>query len=150
MRDALAFGALLVSIAVLGAGCGGSRHATSLPGLTATKLARLKTIVKDAAKASGDAHPSSVMVYASRRHEANIAAGAGSGVPGSDPVYLVVAQGHFICTGCTGPAGAAPPRGDVITMVLDRKTLRGLDGGIGGPVDTSKVGPGLPLRLGQA
>src|SRR5579864_4235339 len=99
MKDALAFGALLVSIAVLGAGCGGSRHATSLPGLTATKLARLKTIVKDAAKAGGDAHPSSVMVYASRRHEANIATGAG-GVPGSDPVYLVVARGHFVCTGC--------------------------------------------------
>lgn len=35
-------------------------------------------------------------------------------------------------------------------MVLDRKTLRGLDGGIGGNVDTSKVGPGLPLQLGQA
>ena len=149
MRDFVAVGAVLVSVAVLGAGCGSSQHATTLPGLTATKLARLKTIVKDAAKADGDAHPSGVMVFASRRHEANIAAGAGSGVPGSQPVYLVVARGHFICTGCTGPLGAAPPRGNVITMVLERKTLRGLDGGIGGQVDTSKVGPGLPLQLSQ-
>jgi hypothetical protein len=35
-------------------------------------------------------------------------------------------------------------------MVLDRSTLQGLDGDIGGHVYTSKVGPGLPLRLGQA
>lgn len=107
-------------------------------------------MAKAAAKANGDADPSSVTVFASRRHEANIAAGAGSGVPGSQPVYLVIIRGTFVCTGCTRPAGAAPPRGDVMTMVLTRKTLRGLDSGIGGQVDTSKVGPGLPLQLGRA
>jgi hypothetical protein len=35
-------------------------------------------------------------------------------------------------------------------MVLDRRTLQGLDGDIGGHVDTSKVGHGLPVRLGHA
>lgn len=103
--------------------------------------------MKEAAKGYGDAHPSSVTVFATRRHEANIAGGAGTGVPGSQPVYLVIARGHFVCSGCSGPAGAAAPRGNVIMMVLDRRTLRGLDGGIGGHVNTSGVGPGLQLQL---
>jgi hypothetical protein len=149
MGRALAVGTAVVGISLL-AGCGGSHHASSLPGLTTKKLATLTALARSAAKADGDAHPSSAMVYASRRHEANVAAGAGTGVPGRQLVYLVVVRGHFICTGCSGPAGAAPPRGDVITMVVSRKTLRGLDDGIGGRVDTSKVGPGLPLQLGRA
>jgi hypothetical protein len=150
MRRPAIAGTALVSAVLLAGGCGNSRHATSLPGLTATKLLRLKAIVRAAAKADGDAHPSSVMVFASRRHEANIAAGAGTGVPGAQPVYLVVVRGHFVCNACSGPAGHAAPRGTVITMVLDRKTLQGLDGGIGGNVDTSKIGPGLPVRLGRS
>lgn len=128
-------------------GCGGSRHATSLPGLTPAKLARLEAIVRSTATADGDAQPSSVMVYASRRHEANIAAGAGTGVYGRTPVYLVIMRGHFVCDSCTGPAGSAAPTGNVVTMVLARKTLQGLDGGIGGRTDTRGVGPGLPLPL---
>jgi hypothetical protein len=150
MKHVLATGIALVSVALIAGGCGSSRRATSLPGLTAAKLVKLRAIVRYAAKADGDAHPSSVMVFASRRHEANIAAGAGTGVLGSQPVYLVVTRGHFICNACSGPANHAPPRGNVITMVLDRRTLHGLDFGIGGHVDTSRVGPGLPLRLGHA
>jgi hypothetical protein len=69
---------------------------------------------------------------------------------GSQPVYLVIARGSFVCSDCSGPASSTPPRGSVIMMVLARKTLQGLDGGIGGNVDTSKVGPGLPLQLNQA
>jgi hypothetical protein len=148
MRRLAAVGIAFVSAALLTTACGSSHRAISLPGLTTTKLVRLKALARTAAKTEGDAHPSSATVFASGRHEANIAAGAGTGVPGSEPVYLVIIRGHFVCSDCTGPANAAPPHGNVITMVLDRKTLRGLDGGIGGHVDTSKVGPGLPLRLG--
>src|SRR5579864_6189594 len=126
MRRLATVGTALVSAALLGGGCGSSRHATSLPGLTGAKLVRIKALVRAAAKADGDAHPSSVMVFASRRHEANIAAGAGTGVPGVQPVYLVIVRGHFICNACSGPAGRAPPRGNVITMVLDRRTLQGV------------------------
>jgi len=129
------------------AGCGGTHHASSLPGLTQAKLTRLEAIVEKTAKADGDAQPSSVMVYASRRHEANIAAGAGTGVFGETPVYLVIMRGNFVCNGCTGPLGAAAPTGDVVTMVVARKTLQGLDGGIGGNINPSGVGPGLPLSL---
>ena len=107
MRRALAVAAAFVSAALLAGGCGSSRHATSLPGLTPTKLVRLEAIVREAAKADGDARPSSVMVFATRRHEANIAGGTGNGVPGSQPVYLVIARGHFVCSACSGPAGRA-------------------------------------------
>jgi hypothetical protein len=113
-------------------------------------LVRLEAIAGGAAKANGDAHPSSVMVFTSRRHEANIAAGAGTGVFGTEPVYLVVLRGHFICSDCSGPRGHAPPRGNVITLVLDRASLQNLDFGIGGRVNTSKLRPGLPLQLGQS
>jgi hypothetical protein len=145
MKRALAAGLIVLAVA---AGCGGSSHAKSLPGLTAAKLAKLKSIALLDARADGDAHPSSVTVYASRRHEANVAAGAGSGVFGSEPVYLVVVQGKFVCGNCTGPAGAAPPKGNVMTLVLGRTKLQQFDFGIGGQVDTGALGPGLPVSLG--
>jgi hypothetical protein len=120
-----------------------------LPGLTAKKLAKLEAIVQNDARIDGDAHPLSVMVYASRRHEANVVAGAGTGVLGSQPVYLVVVRGQFVCSTCSGPAGAAPPKGNVITLVLGRSKLQGLDFGIGvQQVDTAALGPGLPVSLG--
>ncbi len=140
----------LVGASLLASGCGSSRQASSLPGLTAAKLAKLKAMVMSAARANGDAHPSGATIYASRRHEANIAAGSGSGVPGAQPVYLVVIRGHFVCGGCSSPGGTAnPPSGDVITSVVDRKTLQDLDFGIGSQVDTSKLAPGLPLSLSR-
>ncbi len=148
-KRALILGFVLATIA---AGCGGghvaSSSSSSLPGLDAKKVAKIEALVKSNARADGDAQPSSAWVYASRRHEANIAAGAGSGVPGSQPVYLVVVQGRFVCSSCSGPPGHAPPRGSVMTFVLDRKTLSGLDFGIGGHVDTGALGPGLRLSLG--
>ena len=73
MRRALAL------VAALGflAGCGSSTPtATSLPGLTPAKLAQIRADALATARFNKDAHPSSVTVYASRRHEANIAAGA--------------------------------------------------------------------------
>ncbi|HZS31417.1 MAG TPA: hypothetical protein VFA37_09185 [Gaiellaceae bacterium] len=147
MKRASALTAVLASAALLAAGCGSSHQATTLPGLTAAKRARIQAVARQTARADGDAHPSSITVFASGRHEANVAAGAGTGVIGSQPVYLVVIRGHFVCSGCSGPAGSTPPTGDVITLVLDRTTLRNLDFGIGGNAHTSMLGPGLPLRL---
>jgi hypothetical protein len=94
------------------------------------------------------AHPSSVMVYASQRQQARIAVGARAGVPGSQPVYLVVLRGHFI--GPSPPAGGDAGRleANVITMILDRTTLRQFYYGFGSHVDTNNVGPGLRLTLG--
>ena len=143
MRRALVLAGLVVL-----AGCAGTRTATSLPGLDAAKLAKLRAIALSTAKGAKDPHPSSVMVYASRRHEANIAAGAGTGVFGEDPVYLVVLRGDFIVSPEPAPGPMPPHKSNVITFVVTRDTLRQLDYGFGGTVNTSSVGPGLPLRVG--
>ena len=141
MRRALVIATALALLAACGSS---SPTATSLPGLTSAKQAKIRTDALSTAKGDQDAHPSSVMVFASRRHEANIAAGAGTGVFGEQPVYLVVIRGNFVASFGRG----SPERASVVTLVLDRKTLAHLDYGFGGPVDTSKVGPGLPLHLG--
>src|SRR5262249_3842187 len=116
--------AALIGASLLASGCGSSRPASSAAGLTSAKLAKLAASVKSMARANGDAHPSGAMIYASRRHEANIAAGAGTGVYGEQPVYLVVVHGNFVCNLCSGPRGHTAPRGTVITSVVDRKTLQ--------------------------
>ncbi len=140
---------LAVALALL-AGCGGSRAATSLPGLTPAKLAKLRALALSVAQNAKDAHPSSVMVFASRRHEANIADGAGSGVVGEDPVYLLVLRGNFVVSFPSAPGPRPPQKATVITDVLTRSTLRELDYGFGDAknVDTSTLAPGLALSLG--
>jgi hypothetical protein len=146
VRRALVLGPVLAAVA---AGCASGPQASSLPGLTPTKLAKIEAMVRRDATADGDANPTSAVVYASRRHEANIATGAGTGVVGEQPVYLVVIQGDFTCTTCGGPPGHTPPHGTVITLVLGREKLNGLDFGIGGQQpDTSSLGPGVPVPLG--
>ena len=34
--------------------------------------------------------------------------------------YLIVLHGNFVCTGCSGPAGAKPPQGTIETHVWSR------------------------------
>ena len=149
MKRALAVGVAFVSIALLVSGCGSSRQTTSLPGLTATRLVKLKTIVRVEARTLGDAHPSSVMVYATQAREANIATGSGARNPVRQRVYLVVARGYFSCYGCDPSAGSGPASGEIMTLLLDRETLLGVCcGGLPSHVDTSRVGPGLRLVLG--
>ena len=105
---------------------------------------------------NGDAHPSSVTVYATRHAQALIAAGSSDSVPGGQPVYLVVTRGHFLCYPCVsaGPTGAGttpkPPKVDVIWSVDARGTLAGLDDGLGYSKNlrTDKLGPGLHVNLG--
>lgn len=141
--------AVLIGLASLVAGCGGSRQATttSLPGLTATKLARLEATVRSEVRVSRDAHPSSVVIFATRLRQAD-AAEPELDVKGHGdmPVYFVVARGHFSCYGCSPQSGSGPTSGEFLTFVMGRKTLRPrCCGGISGHVDTTNLGPGLPL-----
>lgn len=139
-------GLVLAGLLVL-AGCGKTHATTSLPGLDPAKLAKLRALAFSTAKGAKDPHPSSVMVYASRRHEANIASGAGTGVIGEDPVYLVVLRGDFTVSYPSSPGPMAPQKTNVVTFVVARDTLRQLDYGFGGNVNPSNVGPGLQLRV---
>ena len=47
----------------------------------------------------------------------------------------------------TAKGNTDPQPSSVVTLVLDQQTLAQLDYGFGAPVDTSKVGPGLPVHL---
>jgi hypothetical protein len=53
----------LVGASLLASGCGSSPQASSLPGLTAAKLVKLKAMVMSAAEANGDAQPSGATIY---------------------------------------------------------------------------------------
>ena len=141
---------MVVLCTVVAAGCGSGQARKSLPGLTSPKLVRLTKIARDSFKGmAGDQRPSSATVFATSRHEVNIVDGPGTVSPGSQGVYLVVVRGHFTCTSCSIWPGGRLSRGD-FALVLDRKTLRFLDESIGGRVNTSKLGPGVPLQLGKA
>lgn len=138
----------LVAGSLLASGCGSSRHAGSLPGLTAAKLATLTAKARDVAEGDGDAHPSEATIYATVRRESTRAPLL---PPPTQPVCVVVLRGHFVCGFCDLP-GAAPPRGND-TIVFDRKTLQGLAGGVAKQVDPSalgirRLGPGRPVALG--
>jgi hypothetical protein len=127
------------------AGCGGTGSVTSLPGLGPARLARLSTIVRATVTGLGDAHPSSVTVFATRHRVAAAATGHVARSRRDQPVYLVVARGRFSCAGCVS---SAPESAVVVTLVLSRATLRPLSGGgFGGAVNVDDVGPGMRLVL---
>lgn len=145
MRCALAIG--LAGAALVLAGCGSSSPAARLPGLTAAKLVRIETLARNFAKSEQDANPSSATVFATRRHAANIALGGSAGILKDIPVYLVVVHGSFVCKYCDGYTPPGPAH--VLTIMLDREKLNSLSGGgLGGRVDTRRIGPSLRLPLG--
>jgi hypothetical protein len=89
-------------------------------------------------------------VFATGRHEVNVVDGPQAVSSSGRGVYFVVFRGRFTCMTCSVLPGSRPdPPGD-IAVVLDRKTLRQLDESIGGRVNTSKLGPGVPLALATA
>jgi hypothetical protein len=45
--------------------------------------------------------------------------------------YLIAERGHFTATGASYPPGAKPPTGSVLTLVVDARTGRATDSGIG-------------------
>lgn len=148
----LTVGVLCVFATVALCGCGDSAQATSLPGLTKSKQANLRAILRTEFKTLGDVHPrvSSVTVFATGLRTAARASGNDI-VTGhaSRPVYLVLVRGHFSCPNCPG-ATPATARRDVriFALVLDRATLHYQSGGsFGGAVNTGDLGPGMPLAL---
>jgi hypothetical protein len=67
-------------------------------------------------------------------------------VPGAGgvSVYLVTMRGHFIAYGSSPPPGAALPVGEYLSLVVDARTFRVLDIGLGRtppPVAPASLGP---------
>jgi uncharacterized protein YjhX (UPF0386 family) len=93
---------------------------------------------------AGSQLPSIITVYSVQRHQLQLA--TGGRWRGSREEYLVVFR-SVQCIACLHESGAV---GD-IAVVVDGKTLKRLVTVFQGrPVNTSKLGPGMPLKIGRA
>ena len=137
--------ALVVVIALGASACGGSHGVSTkkahlhIPSNLPTSLI---SYIRKAVKNS-DGTVSSVAVYGPSSRKRLVKASSGAGVYESPKertmrFYLVVVNGSFVCTSCTGPPEAKPPRGTVETYVWSAEE-RGTDYGIG-----DSAGPGVP------
>jgi hypothetical protein len=140
---ALAGAAALASV-LAAAGCGRSAAATGAP-VPASAIGRLTAIAHRAATVNGDPNPAWITAVLTTRAKALTSATPGDYVPGSAQVrvFLITMRGHFTATDSTGPAGAKATTGRYLSLVIDAKTLQGLDFGIG-----PKPPPVLPASLG--
>lgn len=84
---------------------------------------------KREAAALGDPDPTSAQ-YVLTRHRAAVKASSGATVTSNQPVYLIVLTGQFK-TGPVGPSPGRPVTGTFATEVLDARTGRDTDFGVG-------------------
>lgn len=102
---------------------------------------RILGIAKQAAARDGDPSPSLIQHAESTRFEA-VLIGSGDLIFEWNWSYLIAERGHFVCGACSVPPGAKAPTGSVITIVVDARSGRGTDGGIGNRYPPlGKVGP---------
>ncbi len=102
---------------------------------------RLLAIAQGAAAEGGDANPSLIQHAAGRRFEANLIAG-GDEVFEWNWSYLIAIRGHFSFSDAPRPAGAPPPSGSVITLVLDAASGEVADTGVSNTYpDLARLGP---------
>jgi len=108
----------LIAIALVSASTGvgiAIASASREPGKTQATLplAQLVALAKNSASGLNDARLKTALVVASTKHAAENWLEPGAISPGAaDPrAYLIVLRGRFICTRCSYPAGAKPPRG---------------------------------------
>lgn len=67
-------------------------------------------------------------------------------------VYLVTVKGHFVARAASVPPGADAPTGTYMSMVINAKTLAGLDFGLGPkppPVAPASFGPVTYLKVNR-
>jgi hypothetical protein len=112
-------------------------------------------IAERTAARAGDRRPSLIQHAEGPRAKAN-RVDSGEGVPGCRWSYLIAERGHFVLRRSEG-LGTHPPRGTVLTLVIDAATARGTDGGVSnrypdldrlGPVTTDLRTPATSRRAG--
>jgi hypothetical protein len=107
---------------------------------------RLWKIAERAAEGMGGSVKSAQAVKS--RHAVAEATISGDVVPGNQRVWTIQVEGvdEFVCRSCTYPAGATPPTGRFLTVVVDAKTFATTDGGLGSAkVDLSSLGTVIDL-----
>lgn len=102
---------------------------------------RILALAKRAAHGNGDPSPSLIQHAEGTRFEA-VRISSGDLVFEWNWSYLIAERGHFVCQACSTPPGAKTPTGSVIMIVVDAKSGRGTDGGIGNRYPPlAKLGP---------
>jgi hypothetical protein len=98
----------------------------------APAIPRLTLIASRAAKASGDSAPSRITAVLTTHAKALTSATPGDFVPGTGAirVFLITMRGHFVANGSRPPRAAAPT-GSYLSLVVDARTFRVLDFGLG-------------------
>ena len=104
---ALASASTGVGIAIASASPNRGKAQATLP------LAGLVALAKNSASGLSDARVKTMLVVVTTKHAAEdwLEPGAVSFGAADPRAYLVVLRGRFICTRCSYPAGAKPPRG---------------------------------------
>lgn len=128
--SATAVTAVCITLAACGATTTASSatHAASAsrPSLTEHQILSLAL---SAATRAGDARPTLIQHAEGTREAAN---GVDSGdiVPGDGWSYLIAIRGRFVLTDASYPAGARPPKGTVLTLIVAARTDHVTDGGV--------------------
>lgn len=126
--------ALLAVVVLAATACTGGHkpgpHATGVSSLPKPVRKQLQSYVRAARHSTADTSVQTIEVYGPGSRTALVRASSGDVVEKSKgQYYLFVLHGHFICTDCSGPAGAKPPHGTIETYVWS-PTAGGTDFGI--------------------
>lgn len=102
---------------------------------------RIVALAEREASESGDSKPTLIQHAAGTHFEA-VLVSSGDLVFAWNWSYLIAIRGHFVWTSASVPPGAKPPKGRVITLVVDARTGQVTDGGIGNRYpQLAKLGP---------
>lgn len=116
----------LISVTGGGAAASASKHRPR-PSLSERKILAL---AEAAAARDGDSRPTLIR-HAAGTHFQAVRISEGDRVFEWNWSYLIAIRGHFIAIDASYPPGGKPPRGTVLTLVVDARTGRVTDGGLG-------------------
>src|SRR5919197_3687565 len=123
----------------------GSERVRTVSPPTAAEIAQLRSIAFSAAARAGDAHPTHGFAVPTTRKQIN-RLNAGAEVGTDEDVYAVALHGNFVAQYAHVPPGAALPRGHLMILVVETKTLDVVDFMLGdAPIDPARLGTPVPL-----
>jgi hypothetical protein len=112
--------------------------ASAKPSLTEPQL---RAIALRAAREAGDPHPTLIQHSEGTRRAANLV-DSGAVVAGNGRSYLIAERGRFVLRDASVPAGAKPPRGSVLTLVVAARSHQVTDFGVSDRYpDLARLGP---------
>ena len=105
----------------------------------------LRSIALGAAARAGDTHPTRGLAVPTTRKQIN-RLNAGAEVGSDEDVYAVALHGNFVAQYAHVPPGAALPRGHLMILVVDTKTMNVVDFMLGdAAIDPTRLGTAVSL-----